>query len=144
MNDRLPSQEFQGGVVVDVGPTGRLADRPAMPVVRVLAKTHVGDEQQLGHGPFGGADGLGDDARLAGGVGAGGVFFRRNAEKEDAAQSQVGRGPDFVDELVGRELIIARHGRHLFADFLSRRTNSGNTRLAAASRVSWTSRRTAG
>ena len=113
VDDRLLGQELQGAIVVDVGPSGGVAQRAAMAVVGVFAEADVGHQQQLRGSLLGHADGLGDDAGVAGGIAAGGVFLGGDAEEDHAAQAQFGGLADFVGQQVGRELKIARHGRDL-------------------------------
>ena len=91
-----------------------------MAVVGVLAETDVGDHQQLGRRLLGRADRLGDDARVAHRIAAQGVFLRRDAEQEHAAQTEVGCLADLIAQQVGRELAVAGHGGDLLPELLAR------------------------
>ena len=74
VNHGLLGQQFQRGIVLHVEPAGRAADRPAMAMIGIFAAADVGDDEKLAGRLLGRADGLGDDARVAGGVAAQGIL----------------------------------------------------------------------
>jgi hypothetical protein len=114
MDQSLPGDKIEGGVVVHIVPASGLNYRAAMAVVGVFAKAQVGDDGEVACRFFSHAYGLGYDSGVGYRVGAGGVFFFRNAEKDNAAKAQFHGLRDLVGEHVGRHLEIARHG----GDFL--------------------------
>ena len=95
-------------------------------------------------GLFGHADGLRDYAGVGKCVGARGVLFLRDAEKDDSAQAQFDCLGDFVGQHVGE--IWKLPGMAAIGCFsaLPGRIKSGRTRSAGEMRVSFTSSRTAG
>ena len=116
MNDGLPGEHLEGGVVIYVQPAAALGQCAAVAVVGELAEADVGDDEQIGHRILQTANGLGHDSRLAGGVASRGVLGSGDAEKDDAADAQVGDLLAFGGEQVGRDLVVARHG----ADWLTK------------------------
>src|SRR6266487_6370663 len=79
-------------------------------MIGVLAQADIADDEQVWHRALHRADGLLHDPLVVVGFGAGGVLGRRNAEENDAAQSQRGGALGILYHLIDRELRDARQG----------------------------------
>ncbi len=109
----LLDQQWKRRVIVDVDPAADLGQRSAMSVVGVFAEAQVGDHQEIRRNLPGKADGLLDDAVVAGGGRAARVFVLRDAEEDDAGYTQFGDLGETFAQPVDRELILTRHRGNL-------------------------------
>ena len=105
MGERHLGQHLQGEVVVDVA----VLDDAAVTVAGVFAEADVGDDEQLRHLFLEGGDRHLDDALLVVGAGAGFVLLRRDAEQQHPGDAQLPHLLGFLDQVVDRLLVAARH-----------------------------------
>ena len=105
MGNGLFGQDVQGGVVIHV----LSLDDPAVAVVGVFAKAHVGQQQQAWHRFLERGQGALNDAVIGVGVRAEGVLMVGNAEQNDAGDAQIPNLPALLNRPVNRQLGNARH-----------------------------------
>ena len=83
--------------------------QPAVAVARVLAETHVADDDEVGIGLLDGARGELDDALVVPRTGALLVLVRGDAEQHEPGDAAVDELARLADRLVDAEAVDARH-----------------------------------
>jgi hypothetical protein len=109
--DRLPAQQIERGIVVDIDAAGVLAQHTAVAVVHVLAEANVGDHQQIRGHLLGQLDRALHDPFVADRFFTSGVLVRRYAEQQDSAQAVIGQAAQLLLEHVERKLKLPGHRR---------------------------------
>ena len=84
-------------------------DDTAMPVVRVFAKTHIGDHVEIGHLFFNRGDGALNNAPIAIRLATRRVFAIGNAEENRRGNAQIGDFSARLNRDIDRHLMVARH-----------------------------------
>ena len=131
MGDGLARQQLQGGVVVDV----TVLDHAAMAVIRILAETDVGDDDELRHVTLERTHRLLHRALVVPRLGPGRILGVRDPEEQHAADAQRRGLARVAQQLVDRRLGHARHRiRWEWRTFVPERTNKGSTSCDALER----------
>jgi hypothetical protein len=112
MGKRHRGEEIEGRIVPDLF----ALDDTAVAVGRVLAEAHVGDHQEVPALGANGADGLLDHAAVGIALGSQRILVFRQAEEDDAGDSQGLDLPRLSGGLIRREMEAAGKGGDLPAE----------------------------